>query len=177
MFRKASSVEALGLDKEFLLHQARRMAEMIAACRDDAALRVADVFGPRKGGAQATVHPLSILLSLDDTSPCYESNLSGLVDHFPSSRTAEYAELRLIAMEAAVSRRIVRFRDASQRLAGRPAGAEALFWLANVLQEDSVMDETRTVLSELIRSYPESCWAAESKDRLASISLAERTTA
>jgi TolA-binding protein len=59
-------------------------------------------------------------------------------------------------------------------LAKRPAGAEAMYDLADVLQEDSLMDEARTQYLDVTRQYPESCWAQEAKERLSSLSMIEQ---
>ncbi|HUN81160.1 MAG TPA: tetratricopeptide repeat protein [Phycisphaerae bacterium] len=174
MFQRPSTAQSLGLEIDTLVRQARRLSEMVAACRGDAAKPASDVFVYAPRGEM--VHPLSILLSLDETHPDFEANLAGLVRHFPDSQTARYAEIRLVLMEPAISRRISRLRILAETLSGRPAGAEAMFDLADVLQEDSVMDEARGIYGELIKAYPDSYWSTAAKDRLASLALAERAT-
>ena len=174
MFQRASTAQSLGLETDVLISQAKRLTEMIRACRTDAFRPEPEVFV--RAAPDLKVHPLGLLLSLDDTHPDYEANLTGIAKHFPDSQAARYAEIRLVQMEPAVSRRISRLRILSETLSGRPAGAEAMFYLADVLQEDVIMDEARTVYGELIKVYPDSCWSALAKERLASLALAERAT-
>ncbi len=173
VFQKTEPSEELGIDLKLLVDKARRLLEMSIACKDDAPRAFEEVFGSGGRGPATPVHPLQVLLSLDDTDPHYRANLEGICRVFPKSETARYAQVRLALMEPAVSRRIERFRRASVELAGRPSGAEALFQFGGVLQEDSLFDEARGVFAALMRDYPESCWAQEAKDRLASLSMIE----
>ena len=174
MFQRPTTGQSLGLETDNLVRQARRLSEMIVACRADLPRAEQEVFVHPAPGLK--VHPLALLLSLDDTHPDFEANLSGIVKHFPESQAARYAEIRLVLMEPAISRRISRLRTLAETLSGRPAGAEAMFYLADVLQEDSVMDEARSIYGELIKAYPDSYWSASAKERLASLALAERAT-
>ena len=119
------------------------------------------------------MHPAQLLLCLDDSDPLYASNLQSMVRAFPNSRTADYVRIRRTLLEPAVSRRIVQFRQLAGDLRESPAGAEALYHLGEVLQEDSLMEEARTQYLELTRLYPESCWTQEAKERLSSLSMIE----
>jgi outer membrane protein assembly factor BamD (BamD/ComL family) len=175
MFKRRPSSEALGLEPELLLRQGRRLSEKLRACRDDLPRPYKEIFsGGHPIRLGATVHPLSLLMCLDETDPNYEYNLQAVVDHFPKSRAAGYAEVRLIARTPAISRRIAGLRAAAERLSGEPAGAEAHFLLAEVRQEDSLLDEARDTFTELVRTFPDSCWAAEAKERLSALAIAER---
>jgi TolA-binding protein len=84
--------------------------------------------------------------------------------------------IRRTLLETAVSRRILQFRHLAGDLENSPAGAEALYHLAEVLQEDSLMDEARTQYLELTKRFPESCWTQEAKERLSSLSMIEPTS-
>jgi outer membrane protein assembly factor BamD (BamD/ComL family) len=170
LFQRADPAESLGLDLPALIIQARHLREMLAACRDDAPVRADDVFLlPAAALPAAPLHPAGLLLSMDDSHRGYGENLLRLIEHFPGSHAADYADLRRIQLEPAISRRIALWRGAATRLAGRPAAAEALFQLGDVFQEDSLSEEARAAFNELINLYPQSCWAAEAKDRLASL--------
>ena len=172
MFQRSRPIESLGMQMDLVLGNGRRLGELIRACHIDAS-----GFQEGASGAVATVsdiHPLALLLSFDETHPNYEANLRRLIAGFPTSQTAGYAAIRIVAMEPAISRRISKLRAAAEALSGKPAGAEATFLLADVLQEDSVMDEAQTVYGELIKGYPDSYWAGQAKQRLASLTLAER---
>jgi len=125
--------------------------------------------------SETPVSPVQILLWLDDADPHYRRNLEGLAGSFPESEAAGYAEVRLVLRERAISRRLKRFAEASEKLAGRPSGAEALFRLGEARQEDSILDEAKTAFDRLVKDHPESCWAAEAKERLSSLSMLEVT--
>jgi len=79
-------------------------------------------------------------------------------------------------LEPAISRRIQRFQQVSQALAGRPSAAEALFCLGDARQDDSILDEAKTAFDQLVKNYPESCWAVEAKERLSSLPMLEATS-
>lgn len=175
MFHRAEPSATLALDLPNFVMQARLLREMLAACRDDAPRPEDEVFGPRSSSPATPAHPVSVLLSLDETDPRYAFNLEQLAARFPDTRTAEYVRLRRLRLDPALSRRIQGFRAAAQAMALHPAGAEALYALADVLQEDSLADESRAVFEELIKNYPQSCWADRARDRLGSLSLRERT--
>ena len=176
VFQKADPSAGLGVNLKLTRLQARRLHEKITACRSDSSIPYRDVFVIPSTDANQQVHPLQLLLSFDETSPLYERNLRSLIAAFPGSNTAGYARLRLDLMERAVSRRILALRQAVEDLRGRPAGAEAQLRLAEVLQEDSLVADARVVLTELTTQHPESCWAQEAKERLASLSMIERGT-
>jgi outer membrane protein assembly factor BamD (BamD/ComL family) len=171
VFRKAPGAAQLGVDLSVVTMQARRLKEILIACRADQTRPYAELFGPQPTGTSDEVHPVQLLLGLDDTDPHYKSNLEGIARSFPRSETAGYVEIRLSLLEPAVSRRIRRFHSAADALAGRPSGAEALFRLADARQEDSILDEAKTALELLVKNYPESCWAVEAKERLSSLSM------
>lgn len=176
VFQKADPSAGLGVNLKLIHLQARRLQEKLTACKADLAVPYRDVFVIPSTDANQQVHPLQLLLSFDETSPLYERNLRSLIAAFPGSNTAGYARLRLELMERAVSRRILALRQAVEDLRGRPAGAEAQLRLAEVLQEDSLVADARVVLTELTTQHPESCWAQEAKERLASLSMIERGT-
>ncbi len=177
VFQKAEPTAGLGLNLRVVVFQSRRLHEMLSACRADTPRRYDELFADSSSDAAARIHPASLLFSFDETDPNYRKNLTSLVAAFPGSHTADYARVRLDLLEPAISRRIQRFRQAATDLAGRPAGAVAAFRLGEVLQEDSLNSEARMVLGDLVTNYPESCWAEEAKERLASLSLIERPPA
>lgn len=170
-----SEPSPLGIDRRLLLLQAKRLHEMLLFCRADAARSYNEVFTAGADTTDKQVHPAQLLLCFDDTDPLYAANLQTLARAFPTSRTADYVRIRRTLLEPAVSRRILQFRQLANELASGPAGAEARYHLAEVLQEDSLMDEARTQYLELTRRYPESCWTQEAKERLASLSMIEPT--
>ncbi len=171
VFTRASPLAGLGIDQNVLAAQARRLREMLTACKDDAARPTREVFGIRETEPEAPVHPAAVLMSLDDSSTCYRANLEGIVAAFPDSRTAGYVRIRLAQMEPAVSRRILRLRTLAESLAGTPPSAEARFALADALQEDSLLDEARSVLDDLVEAHPSSIWAEEARKRLTALSV------
>lgn len=176
VFQRADPSAGLGLNLRVVTSQTRRLREMLGACASDAPRRYADVFVIPSADPEEHVHPIRLLLSLDDADLNYRANLNALAAAFPRSNTADYARLRLHLLEPAVSRRIQRLREAATDLAGRPAGAEARFHLGTVLLEDSLVGEARAVLTELAAQYPDSCWAQAARDRLSSLSIMERPT-
>jgi outer membrane protein assembly factor BamD (BamD/ComL family) len=174
VFRKPAATD-LTVETSGMVLQARRLREMLAACRQDPVRPYADVFVLPSTNRNETVHPVQLLFQLDDTNPRYRGNLEGITSAFPSSETAGYVDIRLAMLEPAVSRRIRRFQQAAQTLAGRPSGAEALFRLGDARQDDSILDEAKSAFDQLVKNYPESCWAAEAKERLSSLPMLEAT--
>jgi hypothetical protein len=146
---------------------------MLVACREDQPMPYSVLFGPRPGGPDVPIHPLQLFLWLDDADQHYQANLEGIARHFPDSQTRGYVEIRLALMERAVSRRIQRFQNAVRSLVGQPPGAEALFYLGGSLEEDSILEDAKVAFDELIKKYPESCWADEAKERMSSLSMLE----
>lgn len=174
VFQKADPSAGLGVNLKLTRIQAYRLHELIAACNSDAAVPYDDVFVVPTTDAAQLVHPLQLMLCFDETAPEYRRNLESLIATFPESNTSGYARIRLELMEKAVSRRILGLRQTVHDLQGRPACAEARLRLAEVLQEDSLVSDARLVLAELTTQYPQSCWAQEAKERLASLSMIER---
>jgi outer membrane protein assembly factor BamD (BamD/ComL family) len=165
----------LSIDRKLLLLQAKRLREMLLSCRSDASRSYSEIFMEGAATGNKRIHPAQLLLSLDDSDPYYAANLQTLARAFPNSRTGEYVRIRRTLLETAVSRRISQFRQLATELKGTPAGAEALYHLGEVLQEDSLMEEARTQYLELTRQYPESCWTQEAIERLSSLSMIEPT--
>jgi outer membrane protein assembly factor BamD (BamD/ComL family) len=176
VFRKAPASTDLGAEAAVVVKQARRLREMLIACRQDETRQFSEVFGPLSARSDFEVHPVQVLLWLDDSDPHYRANLEGIARCFPDSETAGYVEVRLAMLEPAISRRIQRFQQVSQALAGRPSAAEALFCLGDARQDDSILDEAKTAFDQLVKSYPESCWAVEAKERLSSLPMLEATS-
>jgi hypothetical protein len=175
VFRRAPPPTGLDVDLSTLVLQARRLREMLLACRADAPRPASEVLGLPDGTEDTLVHPVQLLVWLDDTDPHYRMNLENIVRCFPGTETAAYAELRLSLLEPAVSRRLQRFEKAAEALEGRPSGAEALFRLGEARQDDSILDEAKTAYDLLVKNYPESCWAKEARERLSSLSMLEVT--
>ncbi len=171
MFGKAPVSSGLGIDTSIILLQARRLEDMLAACRDDARRPLRDVLGERRGDPDLRVHPVQLLLWLDPEDSHYRANLTAIAHAFPQSTTGDYIENRLAGLIPSVFQRITRFRTITAKLNGRPAGAEALFRLAEALDEDSILDRAKATLDELVRRYPDSCWADEARERLSSLTM------
>ena len=176
VFRKAPVSTDLGAEASVVIKQGRRLKEMLMACRQDRPRLITEVFGAYSGDVRTEVHPVQVLMWLDDSEPHYRTNLEGLARCFPESETVGYVDVQLAMLEPAISRRIHRFLQVSQALAGRPSGAEALFCLGDARQDDSILDEAKTAFDQLVKSYPESCWAGEAKERLSSLPMLEATS-
>ncbi len=173
VFRVEAPSASLGLASRVWVLQARRLKEMILACRDDPGRPLGEVLYTSESSSKTLVRPLQLLLWLDDSDPLYTRNLRGIAQCFPESEAAGYVQVRLVLEERAISRRLRQFAEASENLAGRPCGAEALFWLGEARQEDSILDEAKTAFDGLVKEYPDSCWADEAKERLSSLSMLE----
>jgi predicted negative regulator of RcsB-dependent stress response len=173
VFSKAPPSASLGIDRNALVAQARQLHEMLVACRDDEPCRRSALLGPQAEDPDALVHPVQYLLCLYDDDPHYSANLGQIVETFPRSQTAGFAEVRQAMLIPSLSRRIERFRTIAQELSGRPAGALALFQLAGALQDDSIIDEAKVVLEDLVKRYPSSGWSLEARERLASVTMVE----
>lgn len=172
VFRKKPAYEGLGVDSRIIVKQARELRELIIACRNDERRPLRDVFETSTRETEdELLHPLQLMLTFDRSSARYAWNLENLARLFPESETAGYVRLELAGMERAVSRRIQRYEDAAEALAGRPSGAVALFRLGEALQRDSLIDEARTIYDHLSRSYPNSFWTQEAQERLSSLSM------
>ncbi len=176
VFQKAEPTIGLGINVRAIALQASRMREMLSACRDDSPQPYEALFVHPSLDPASMVHPAALLCSLDETDPSYRANLTALIAAFPGRHTADYARVRLELLEPAISRRIQRFRGLVAELSGRPAGAEAMFRLGEVLQEDSLTAEARSVMGDLVSGYPESVWAHEASERLASLAMMDRTS-
>ncbi|MFH1417744.1 MAG: tetratricopeptide repeat protein [Planctomycetota bacterium] len=175
VFRGEAPSARLGLSPEVWVLQARRIKEMLLACRTDPRRPMGEILHTSARSSETPVSPVQLLLWLDDADPHYRRNLEGIARSFPESQAAGYAEVRLVLQERAISRRLKRFAEAAEKLAGRPCGAEALFWLGEARLEDSILDEAKTAFDKLIKDYAESCWAVEAKERLSSLSMLEVT--
>ena len=53
----------------------------------------------------------------------------------------------------------------------RAQGRPTLFHLATACQEESILDEAKATLEELVRRYPESCWSDQARRSLASLTM------
>ncbi len=174
VFRRPA-MAGLSVETSIMVLQARRLREMLTACRDDKTKPYAEIFALPSSQPDETVHPVQLLLQLDDASLRYRDNLERIARSFPDSETAGYVMIRRAMLELAISRRIQRFQQAAQTLAGRPSGAEALFQLGDARQDDSLLDEAKAAFDQLVKDYPDSCWAAEAKERLSSLPMLEAT--
>jgi len=175
VFQRTDPAAGLGIDAQVTFRDALRLRELIVACREDATRPYEEVFQPGKALASRPVHPTQLLLAMDPSDPNYAANLGGLQAAFPDSATAGFVSVRLALTEPAISRRIQHFRDLTLSLAGTASGAEAMFHLAEVLQEDSLIADARLAYTQLTRDYPESCWARESRERLSSLAMVQQT--
>ncbi|MFQ5411803.1 MAG: tol-pal system YbgF family protein [Phycisphaerae bacterium] len=171
VFQSVAAPSGLGQSSELIVRDARRLHEMIMACRGDRPKPISALFGPRADGSDVLVSPLQVLMWLDDASPSYTANLRAILRAFPISRTAGYVDIRLTRLEPAISRRIQRLDIAARTLAGHPSGAEARYYLADALQEDQLLEEAKVSFEELIKAYPRSCWSQEAKQRLTSLAI------
>ncbi|MBN2562564.1 MAG: tetratricopeptide repeat protein [Phycisphaerae bacterium] len=175
VFYEGLSATRMGVNMPALIRNARCLMEMVVACRDDRQIPYSSLFGERSGWPDVMIHPMQILMRLDETDPHYKANLEGIARHCSDSQTRGYVEIRLALLEPAISRRIQRFQNAAKSLVGQPAGAEAMFRLGAALQEDRIRDEAKLVFDELTKHYPDSCWAQEARKRLSSLSMLEAT--
>ena len=171
VFERPPPSSGLAVDMEALVSHARRLREMLAACRDDRIKPYSSLFGPRGDGSDRDVSPVQVLMWLDDADPYYKTNLEGLILAFPGSKTSGYAAVRLALREPAISRLIQRLENAAESLSGLPAGAEARFYLGEALQEDSLLEDAKIAFQKLIADYPESCWSQEAKQRLTALPI------
>ena len=169
---RARPSSGLGVDPATVVVRARRLSEMLKACKADRPRPAAEVFGGANGDEPgARVHPVQLLLCLDPDDPHYAANLAGLWRTFPDSITRRYVEVRQALLIPPVSRRIERLRALDALLDGTPARAEAMFRLAEALQEDSILDEAKQTLEDLVKRFPDSAWAADARERLASVTM------
>lgn len=175
--RSVDHGERLGVDRASIALRARRLAEMVAACKNDEARPSSEVFGSEDQGEPRQVHPLQLLISLYDDEPQYEANLAGIGKSFPQSETRHYADIRGAGLIPPISRRIERMRAIVRQTEGHPAHAEALFRLADALQDDRITDECENTLEELVRQHPQSTWAQEARERLMSVTMLKGTAA
>ena len=117
------------------------------------------------------IHPLQLLLSLDHGDPRYKAHLAGIAAAFPESETTGYISNRQARLIPSMMKQISRYRGIATEYDGRPAAAEALFHLATACQEESILDEAKATLEELVRRYPESCWSDQARRSLASLTM------
>jgi len=169
--RSVDRGERLGVDRTSIILRSRRLAEMITACRNDAPRPLSDVFLTADVDATREVHPLQLLISFYVDDPRYEENLAAIPKVFPQSETRYYADIRAAALIAAMSRRIDRMRTIVQQTENHPAHPEAMFRLAEALQDDSIADECEHTLEELTKLHPQSVWAQEARERLMSVTI------
>lgn len=169
--RSVDHGERLGVDRASIAMRARRMAEMISACKGDATRPSNEVFVSDDVAEPRGVHPLQLFISLYDDAPQYEANLAAIARAFPDSETRHYADIRRATLIPPISRRIERMRAIVRQTDGRAAHAEALFRLADALQDDSITDECENTLEELVRLHPQSVWAQEARERLMSVTM------
>ena len=163
--------ERLGVDRASIAMRARRLAEMISACKGDSTKPAAEVFGTANQSGAALLHPLQLFVSLYDDDPQYEANLAAIGKAYPESETRHYTDIRGATLIPPISRRIERMRAIVRQTEGRAAHAEALFRLADALQDDSITDECENTLEELTRQHPQSVWAQEARERLMSVTM------
>jgi len=175
VFQRTPAASQLGIDLSALVLRAGRLREMLLACRSDKPKPVSAILGPRPDGSDVLVRPVQVLVWLDDASPQYKANLEGIARAFADSEAAGYVEVRLALMEPAISRRIQRFSHAAETLAERPAGAEASFYKAQALREDSLIDEAKAAFETLVKAYPQSCWSREAKEHITALSMLQET--
>jgi hypothetical protein len=171
VFRPAPPASRLGIELDALVHKARRMKEMLIACRGDKSRSTTELFGPRTDGTDVLVRPVQILMWLDDADPSYKANLEGIVQSFPDSQAAGYVKVRLAELASPTGRDVERYREAAGALAGQAAGAEASFFLADALQEQSRVVEARETFELLVSTFPSSCWAEAASYRLAALAI------
>lgn len=173
MFQKADPSKGLGIDLRVTIRLARRLKEIFENCSGDHPIAAISTPEPAEN-SPSSIHPLQLLFSLDDAHPQYRAHLAGIATTFKSSATAGYAVVRLGHLEPAISRRIDYFRRIADQLRGHPAYCEAMYYLAEVLQEDSLVEDARQVLQDLVRDCPQSCWAEEAHDRLTTLPMLEQ---
>jgi hypothetical protein len=173
VFERSPAAEALGVDARALVLEAKRLEEMLRACAADVPRPAREVLAAPLARPDEPLHPAQLLMRLDETHPAYEANLEGIVQAFSESVTAGFVEVRLVLLEPAVSRRLRRFENTAMAMGSSPAGAEALYRLAEALQEDSLLGVARAAYEQLLREHADSCWAAEAKERLSALAMLE----
>jgi len=171
IFRKAPASMGLGIDTAALVNDAARLEELIRACRKDQPVRLAAVFGGAQSSGDQRRHPLQVWSTFDDSHPNYVSNIEALIAGCPESATLRYLEVERARLVPSVWQRITRLLSLAGRFEGRPAGAPALYHLADAYEEDSILDEARATLTDLVRRYPESHWSNEARVRLSSLTM------
>lgn len=176
VFRRASPSSGLGIDVMQQVRDARRMREMIIACRNDSSRHFSSLFGKRQDGSDVLVHPVQLLMWFDHTDPNYVTNLKSLAEAFEDTKTSGFVEERLALMEPVIVRRIERLQSTTQALAGQASGAKAQFHLGDALQEYSRLAEARESFETLVKVYPTSCWSVEARERLDALSILQEAT-
>lgn len=171
MFHRTPASLSLGMDISQIAQFGHRLREMLEACRSDPRQPVQNLFANTGNADGEMLHPLQLLLSFDENHLNYRANLEALARLFPNSETSDYVELRLARLESSRTRRIQRYANAVENLKGRPSEAEALYYFADSLQEDSLHDESRQVFEKLTKNYPESCWTEDANKRLAKLPM------
>ncbi|MCB9858521.1 MAG: tetratricopeptide repeat protein [Phycisphaerales bacterium] len=175
LFKRSDPSEGLGVRLDLTLVRARRLCDMLIASRPDAPRPIVEVFGPSQRMPDEMILPIQLLLSFDPAHPDYCRNLEKLYEAFPGSVAADYARVRLAILDPALSRRIVRLRKAAEQLHGRPAGAEATFYYGDALQEDHLLSDAREIFETLVKTYPDSCWSTDARDRIGALSILMQT--
>ncbi|MCZ6816638.1 MAG: tetratricopeptide repeat protein [Planctomycetota bacterium] len=169
VFGKAPASSRLGIDTAVTAMYVRRLEEMVRACQNDGRRPLTDVLQVQASGD--VIHPLQLLLSLDHGDPRYKAHLAGIAAAFPESETTGYISNRQAHLIPSMMKQISRYRGIATEYDGRPAAAEALFHLATACQEESILDEAKATLEELVRRYPESCWSDQARRSLASLTM------
>ena len=171
VFGKAPASSRLGIDTAVTAMYVRRLEEMVRACQNDERRLLTDVLQVQASESGGVIHPLQLLLSLDHGDPRYKAHLAGIAAAFPESETTGYISNRQARLIPSMMKQISRYRGIATEYDGRPAAAEALFHLATACQEESILDEAKATLEELVRRYPESCWSDQARRSLASLTM------
>ncbi len=162
-----------GLAIDVRNHVARgaALADLIRACREDAPRLRREILGASADGSNRMVRPIQLLLLLDDSHPKYRYNLEGIAAAFPDSEANGYVQVRLALLEPDPASRITRLTQVIEERRNHPAMTEALFHLANLLQESNKLDEAVLSFNRLIESSPDSSWAKLADHRLTALRI------
>lgn len=153
----ASPESSLDFQAEPYRREARRLAELIAANRDD----------PKHGNT-----PLTELTALDPRRARYLEQLQRLAQRYPDSMLCDNLVVRWATGLSNIDQRAAALEGCLRTFDTGDAIPEALYRLATLeTQSLAAEDESRRAqgiarLHEIVTRFPESCWARRAAERL-----------
>lgn len=148
-----------------------QLLDMIRACRNDSPKPLSQVLGSDSEDRDHPIRPIQLLLSFDHSHPQYRYNLEGLAAAFPESECRGYIEVRLALLEPDTASRIARLTGVAEQWRKSPASSEALFHLAEILQEADRLDEAEQAFRKLVETWPAMSWSKLAENRLTAIGI------